>query len=65
MSTIRIGSLVAMLILFYTPALAKDLSGPPVKETICHKYSTPAQKTLTLPHPAEPVNEMRHRPFGN
>jgi len=60
MSTIRIGSLVAMLILFYTPALAKDLSGPPVKETICHKYGTPAQKTLTLPHPAAVKHMEEH-----
>lgn len=52
MSTIRIGSLVAMLILFYTPALAKGPSGPPLEKTICHKYGTPAEKTLMLPYPA-------------
>lgn len=49
MSTIRIGSLVAMLILFYTPALAKGPSGPPLEATICHKPGTPAEKTLLLP----------------
>jgi len=52
MSTIRIGSLVTMLIFFYTLALAKGPSGPPLEKTICHKYGTPAQKTLTLPYPA-------------
>ncbi len=52
MSTIRIGLLVVTLILFYTPALAKDPSGPPLYGTICHKYGTPAEKTLTLPYPA-------------
>ncbi|MEE8114881.1 MAG: hypothetical protein V3T23_11080 [Nitrososphaerales archaeon] len=52
MSTIRIALLIVTLILFYTPALAKDPSVPPVKETICHKPGTEAQKSLTLPYQA-------------
>ena len=52
MSTIRIGLLIVTLILFYTPALAQEPQGPPSYETICHKYGTPAEKTLTLPYPA-------------
>ena len=49
MSTIRISLLLVTLILFYTPALAKDPSGSPLKEPVCHKVGTPAQKTLLLP----------------
>ncbi len=49
MSTIRIGSLVTMLIFFYTLALAKGPSGPPLEASICHKPGTPAEKTLLLP----------------
>ncbi len=52
MSTIRIGLLVVTLILSYTPALAKDPSGPPLYVTICHKPGTEAQKSLTLPYQA-------------
>ena len=59
MSTIRIGLLVVTLILFYTPALAKDPSGPPLYETICHKYGTPAEETLPLPYQAA-ENHMVH-----
>jgi len=49
MSTIKMGLLVVTLILFYTPSLAKDPSGPPLEVTICHKPGNPAEKTLLLP----------------
>ena len=52
MSTIRIGLLVVTVILFYTPVFANHPQGPPEKVTICHKYGTPAQKSLTLPYQA-------------
>ncbi len=60
MSTLRMGSLVVMLILFYSPALAKDPSGPPVKETICHKPGTEAQKTLTVAQQAVDSHIAEH-----
>lgn len=41
------------------PALANHPPGPPERVTICHKPGTPAQKELTLPHPAA-ASHLRH-----
>ena len=60
MSTLRMGSLVVTLILFYTHALANHPPAPPDKETICHKPGTTAQKTLTLPHQAAEKHIEEH-----
>lgn len=50
-AVLLIGGL-ALALFLTTRALANHPPGPPVQVTICHKFGTPAQKTLTLPHPA-------------
>jgi len=42
------------------PAIANHPSGPPDKVVICHKPGTPAEKTLTLPHPAAEAHIRAH-----